>query len=333
LSIVGVIANPSSGKDIRRLVAQGRFITNQEKVNILKSILVGLNAVGIRRVVAMPDSGMLCRRAEDGLDLSLEVEELDMIAFNEEKDSTNAAKMMSEMGVACLITLGGDGTNRAVVKGSRSVPIVPVSTGTNNVFPRLEEGTVVGMAAGLVSRNMVDIERVSTINNVLEVVQKDTISELALIDIAVSKERFIGARAIWDIDTIHELFLSEFLPGSIGLSSIGAQLGYTGRGKCLGMHLKIGYGGIEVLAPIAPGKVVHVPVKEWRILKVGERVELIPRPCTVALDGERSFSLQTCQEAYISLSDQGPQVVSTVAVMREAANQGIFKRGRHSDGI
>ena len=333
MSIVGVIANPASGKDIRRLVAQGRFITNQEKVNILKSIFVGLDSIDIGRVVAMPDSGMLCKRAEEGLDLSFEVEELDMIVFNEEKDSTNAAKLMTNMGVECLITLGGDGTNRAVVKGSRSVPIVPVSTGTNNVFPKLEEGTIAGMAAGLIARKLVDIERVSTINNVLEVVQEDIVSDIALIDVAVSKERFIGARAIWDIDTIHELFLSEFLPGSIGLSSIGAQLGYTGNDEFLGMHLKIGPGGIEVLAPVAPGKVVRVPVKEWRTLKIGERVNIIPRPCTVALDGERNFSLQLCQEAYIFLSDRGPRVVSTVAVMREAANAGIFKRERNSDGI
>ena len=75
----------------------------------------------------MPDSGMLCKRAEEALDISFQVEELNTIVFNEEKDSTNAAKMMTSMGVECLITLGGDGTNRAVVKGSRSVPIVPVS--------------------------------------------------------------------------------------------------------------------------------------------------------------------------------------------------------------
>lgn len=190
MSIVGVIANPASGKDIRRLVAQGRFITNQEKVNILKSIFVGLNSIDIGRVVAMPDSGMLCKRAEEGLDISFQVEELNMIVFNEEKDSTNAAKMMTSMGVECLITLGGDGTNRAVVKGSRSVPIVPVSTGTNNVFPKLEEGTIAGMAAGLIARKLVDIERVSTINNVLEVIQEDIVSDIALIDVAVSKERY-----------------------------------------------------------------------------------------------------------------------------------------------
>ena len=79
MSIVGIIANPAAGKDIRRLVAQGRFVSNQEKVNIIKRILGGLDAVGVERVVIMPDSAMLGRGATEGMRLSLGVEYLDMI--------------------------------------------------------------------------------------------------------------------------------------------------------------------------------------------------------------------------------------------------------------
>ena len=52
-------------------------------------------------------------------------------------------------GVRCLITLGGDGTNRIVAKASGDVPLMPISTGTNNVFPVMIEGTIAGLAAGL----------------------------------------------------------------------------------------------------------------------------------------------------------------------------------------
>ena len=34
MSSVGIIANPASGKDIRRLVAHGTVFDNDEKVNI-----------------------------------------------------------------------------------------------------------------------------------------------------------------------------------------------------------------------------------------------------------------------------------------------------------
>ena len=158
MTSVGIIANPAAGKDIRRLVAQGRFVPNQEKVNILKRILAGLDAVGVERVVMMPDMARLGNGALDGGKYSLDVEFVDMTVFNAERDSVRAASAMSEMGVGSIITLGGDGTNQAVAKGCGDVPLVPVSTGTNNVFPVMAEGTLAGLAAGLVARGLVDSE-------------------------------------------------------------------------------------------------------------------------------------------------------------------------------
>ncbi|GIT59723.1 MAG: hypothetical protein Ct9H300mP19_16710 [Dehalococcoidia bacterium] len=58
---------------------------------------------------------------------------------------------MVEQGVDCIVTLGGDGTNRVVAKGCLEVPLVPISTGTNNVFPPNTEGTLAGIAAGSVA--------------------------------------------------------------------------------------------------------------------------------------------------------------------------------------
>ncbi|HEY5871002.1 MAG TPA: ATP-NAD kinase, partial [Candidatus Tectomicrobia bacterium] len=44
MACVGIIANPSSGKDIRRLVAHGSVFNNNEKVNIVRRVLLGLDA-------------------------------------------------------------------------------------------------------------------------------------------------------------------------------------------------------------------------------------------------------------------------------------------------
>ena len=44
---VGIIANPASGRDIRRLVAHGAVFNNDEKVNIVRRVLLGLEAVGV----------------------------------------------------------------------------------------------------------------------------------------------------------------------------------------------------------------------------------------------------------------------------------------------
>ena len=53
--------------------------------------------------------------------------------------------------VSVLVTLGGDGTNRTVCGVWPEATLVPMSTGTNNVFPSLTEPTVAGAAAGLVA--------------------------------------------------------------------------------------------------------------------------------------------------------------------------------------
>ena len=145
MSIVGIIANPAAGKDIRRLVAHGRFVPNNEKVNILKRVLAGL--AGAVREARGDDAGhrdAIPPGRRRLADRDLEAEMLDMAIDGREEDSTRAAMAMAGMGVSCIVTLGGDGTNRAVAKGSGGVPLVPISTGTNNVFPYMVEGTVAG---------------------------------------------------------------------------------------------------------------------------------------------------------------------------------------------
>ena len=52
---IGIIANPTSGKDIRRLVSQALVVGNREKVNIVKRVLIGAYAAGAREVMIMPD--------------------------------------------------------------------------------------------------------------------------------------------------------------------------------------------------------------------------------------------------------------------------------------
>ena len=96
---VGIIANPAAGKDIRRLVAQGRFVTNQEKVNILRRVLAGIESVGIRRVVFMPDMNGLGHGSMDGRSGSLDVEFVDILVTNKEIDSTRAAEAMQDLRV------------------------------------------------------------------------------------------------------------------------------------------------------------------------------------------------------------------------------------------
>ena len=326
MSIVGIIANPAAGKDIRRLVAHGRFVPNNEKVNTLRRVLAGLAATPAESVVMMPDTGMLCHAAASGSTHGVEAVMLDMAIEGAEGDSTQAARAMADMGVSCIVTLGGDGTNRAVAKGSGGVPLVPISTGTNNVFPYMVEGTVAGLAAGVVASGEVDVESVTMRTKLLQVSVDGSDSEPALVDVAVSAVPFAGARAIWDMSTVHEVFLARAEPDGIGLSAIGARLDPVGASDGRGLHVRLGKPGVTVSAPIAPGVVEDVPVVGWARLKPGEPAKVDLDPCTIALDGERSLRVAPGQRAEVTLTLDGPPVVDVSAALARASEAGLFTR-------
>ena len=331
MAVAGIIANPAAGKDIRRLVAHGRVVPDWEKVNVIRRVFLGMEAVGLERVVVMPNSSYLCQRARDDAQLSLELDVLDMPVYGSVDDTVAAAAMMKEMEVGCLVTLGGDGTNRAVAKACGPVPLVPISTGTNNVFPAMMEGTLAGLAAGVVALGLVELDRVSAISKRIEVYLNGEFRDLALVDLAVSGERFVASRAIWDMSTLREVFLTRAEPTSIGLSSIGARLHPVSMTDETGLYFRPGPGGTTVLAPVGPGIVSQVPIQEWRILPLGERVPIHHDVGTIALDGEREFSLLPGQRVEVELTGNGPRVVLLEAALREATSLGVF--ASQSDGI
>jgi predicted polyphosphate/ATP-dependent NAD kinase len=152
-ALVGIIANPASGKDIRRLVAHATTVDNQGKVGIIRRVLLGLGAVGIRRVLVMPDVYRLAEQAQSGLEHGADpiptLVPVDMPVLHRSQDSQCAAELMRQAGVGCIVVLGGDGTMRMVSKGAGDVPLLPISTGTNNVLPTFVEGTIAGLAAGV----------------------------------------------------------------------------------------------------------------------------------------------------------------------------------------
>ena len=278
---VGIIANPASGRDIRRLVAHGAVFNNDEKVNIVRRVLLGLEAVGVGRVLFMPDSFSIGLKALDGLQTELDASILPMLKTFSQRDSTQAAALMEAEGVGCIVTLGGDGTNRAVAKGCGNVPLMPISTGTNNVFPTMLEGTIAGMAAGLVTCGLANeaVQRAPRLDIFCEKTDEsnqegnpdntETPDDIALVDVAVYDERFVASRAIWDASKIKELVLTRVEPGSIGLSSIGAHAPDRVDSPEHGLYLRMGAGGKSILAPIAPGLLSEVSLAESRPLGAG----------------------------------------------------------------
>lgn len=324
MSTVGIIANPASGKDIRRLVARSSVFDNNEKVNILRRALIGLEAVGVRQAVFMPDYYGLGERAVQNLKTDLEIHFLSMRVHADERDSIEAARRLRDLGVGCIITLGGDGTNRAVARTCGSVPLVPISTGTNNVVPEMVEGTIAGLAAGLVATGAVDAEAVSYTAKRLEVYTDHELIDIALVDVVLSSDLFIASRALWDPTRIREIVLARAEPGSIGMSSIGSCVHPLGVRDDLGLHLRLGNGPTRVLAPVAPGLVTHVGIRDSELMSLGDEVVLETRAGTVALDGERHLEVFPGQRVRVRLTRNGPRIVDVQACLAVGMRHGVF---------
>ena len=339
ITSVGIIANPASGRDIRRLVAHGAVFNNDEKVNIVRRVLLGLEAVDVDRVYFMPDSFSIGPKALDGLQTKLDVTILPMLKLFSQRDSTQAAELMAAEGVGSIVTLGGDGTNRAVAKGCGDVPLMPISTGTNNVFPTMLEGTIAGMAAGLVSCGRADgaVQRACRLDVFYETTNESNQEknpdnaappdDIALVDVAVYDERFVASRAIWEASKIKELVLTRVEPGSIGLSSIGAHAPIQVDSPKHGLYLRLGLEGQPVLAPTAPGLLSEVGVVEFHSLAPGEAVTLKhQQPCVLALDGEREIELRQGMAVQLKLNPDGPRVIDAAKAIDIAARAGVFTR-------
>ena len=81
-----------------------------------------------------------------------------------------------------------------------------------------------------------------------------------------------------------------------------------------------------MLAPVAPGMVVEVPINHWSYLTMGDKVGFGTGPCTIALDGERSLTIRPGEKIEISLTCKGPRVVRVDAVLKELALNGTLRR-------
>ncbi|MEZ4499508.1 MAG: NAD(+)/NADH kinase [Thermomicrobiales bacterium] len=322
-SAVGIIANPASGKDIRRLVAHGSTFDNNEKINIIRRILLALESLGISEVFYMPDTYGIVPRAQTQAKTDLHLNALPMPVFGNAGDSLEAAQRLRDLNVACIVTLGGDGTNRVVARGNGAIPLIPISTGTNNVFPRMIEGTLAGMAAAVVARGLGDDALHQRPK--LEVHVDGRWVDIALVDVVLSHQPWIGSRAFWRADQIREVVLSHRPTSAIGICSLASILLHA-ESENTGLHATVGEPGRNVLVPIAPGILADLPVSGWQPLRFGETVTFQPMAGTIALDGEREIELRGDEIVEVALCSNGPVVVDIDRAIAAGIVGGVFSR-------
>ena len=315
---VGIVANPASGRDIRRLVAGASVFGNADKAAMVFRLLTGLGAVGVQRALMMPAGDGLSRTLQRHLSGPVSgelpaLEVLDMPLTSTATDTTHAVERMCAEGVAAIVVLGGDGTHRVVAKGCGDVPICALSTGTNNVFPEMRETTIAGIATGLVATGrggLGALRRAAA----LVVERPGADPDLALVDVAVTSERFVGARALWRPETLSELFVTFADPSAVGLSSVAGMLAPGARG----LHVRIARDPAQthvvLQVALAPGLVTPIAVASYETLEHSAAVALAPDGRSIALDGEREIERHGDDGATVRLLD-GPLRIDVDAVM------------------
>lgn len=353
---VGLIVNASAARDVRRLTSLARTIDVHERVNVVARVLRGLAGGRVGTVLFMPEPAHIVERAVDILSatgcpvegLGLRLEAVTLPAGHEALDAAgtaSAAGAMAEAGAACLVTIGGDGTNRAVARGWPSAVVVPLPGGTNNAFGMPIDPTAAGIGAGLYAA---DPERFS--DQVwqaprLEVRIEGSLEETAtaLVDVVLMRSRWVGAHALWDPALLVEAVVARSDPALTGLAGVAGMLCPLPAEPLRALHVAFDPTGPAVTAPLGPGQLVPIGIRDWRLIDTGDLVKLGGRSpgtgsrtpgnddaLTLAFDGEREIVLEPEMSASVRLASDGPRVVDAHGVLWAAARSGEFT-GRRPD--
>ncbi len=352
---VGVIANPASGRDIRRLTTHASVFPTAEKANMVVRLIAGLGALGVDRVLTLRDrtgvAALLLRaidthKATGTAERWPEVEFVDLPITDSVADTHTGTAHMVREGVELIAVLGGDGTHRAVAAHCGGVPLLTLSTGTNNAFPDMREATVAGMAGALVASGVVPPDVALTRNKRLVVRcvagPNRGREEIALVDVCVSRQRFVGARAVSEPSDIESLFLTFAAPDGIGLSSIGGAWAPVERTAPHGLHLTFALhdedgiakrdggpdeipDGVPIFAPIAPGRIDQVTMRTCERFEPGDWLPIDARRGTLAFDGEREIEIGRDDRYEISLDWSGPLTVDVSRTLRFSASRQLMR--------
>ena len=321
---LGVIANPAAGKDIRRLTAYADVVTNTAKRSMLVRALLGAAQAGAGEVLYLHDAANLAASAVDAAGLTGRAADIGPRSLGP-SDTAAAARVFRDLGVGAVLVLGGDGTSRATVCGWPDVPIVALSTGTNNAFPDWIEPTVAGVACGLVVSRALALDEVAERSKIVRVSIEGEADDLALVDAVLLDGSFVGAKALTDIESLRACVLAFADPTAMGMSGIGGLTLPTGRDEDIGVALRFDPNATErVRGPFAPGRYELVPIAEARFLPLGRPVRWTG-PGLIALDGERERVLRGGRSAMVSVERTGPFVIDVRYALRLAGERRLLR--------
>ncbi len=321
---LGIIVNPFSGRDVRRVAARASTSDHHEKQQQVTRLVLGALAQGVDRIYLAKEPFRINEKAVENLPQRDQVTILKFTLQHSAADTETMAKLMWEEGCRTFIVLGGDGTSRIMARTFPDSIILPLSTGTNNVFPFRLEASVAGIAAGLIAAGKLDPKEICLRCKRIHISTAEE-QDIALIDAVLLKNDYVGSLLPFAADDLDTILLTRAEPDSIGISPIGGYLIPTHHEDDHGVLARCkSDAGQVVNVPISPGLHADVGIDDARRMSFGESMEFAG-PGVLAFDGDRTIKLDEGAIATASILRDGPWIIEADKVMKAAAERHLLK--------
>lgn len=322
---LGLAVNPMSGRDVRRLAARATNMTHEAKRDIVARVAAGADAMGVSDIYITREPFQISSGALEHMGLKANIHIVEHPLANDASDTERSMQAFLDAGCGTFVSLGGDGTNRAIVRAAPDIDLVPLSTGTNNVFPVLVEPTVAGMVAGLNACGKLVDAQANGLKKRVKVLHVHTPNgdDVGLIDAVLLRNDHVGNLLPFDAERIAQILLTRAEPNSIGMSPIGGLIHPVYAEDDHGLLVTTALGAEPLLAPLSPGLLRRVSVDS--VSEIAFDIAVPFRgPGVIALDGDRDHKLREGENGRVSIRRDGPYVIDVEAAMRWAVAQGIM---------
>ncbi|MFN3238754.1 MAG: NAD(+)/NADH kinase [Pseudomonadales bacterium] len=327
---LGIVVNPMSGRDVRRVAAKASTSNHHEKQQQVTRLVLGALEMGVDQIYLGNEPFRINERAVENLQQRDQVTVLSYPLTHTAADTVTMTSKMWDAGVRTFIVLGGDGTSRIVAKNLPDAVILPLSTGTNNVFPIFSEASIAGAAAGLIASKRLKAENHCYRCKQVHVCVNDNYRDLALVDAILLQNDSLGSLLPFAAENIRAVFLARSEPASVGISPIGGYLQPSGARDDFGVMVNCSPDAPEKLrVPLSPGLYGDVGIVSHETMEIGQTYRL-GEAGILAFDGDRTLEVKADDRVEISVRQDGPWIIDPQYVLAVAANHGLLQH-EHTD--
>ena len=331
MSAIAICVNPMSGRDVRRLAARATNMTHEAKRDIVARIAAGADSIGVNEIYIVDEPFRIASMALDWMPLKAKVISLGIELRHDASDTERAVRAFVGEGVEVIVSLGGDGTNRIIARSAPQLELIPLSTGTNNVFPSMVEPTTAGVVAALAAMGRFSDDATRGIRNrakVLHTAFSDGINDIALIDAVQLRDDFVGNLLPYDEAKLKKILLTRALPDRVGMSPVGGLISVVEEKDDFGLLVEVSEmedSEIFIRVPLSPGFFKDVAISRSQRVDLGEKVTFEGEGI-LALDGDREHKLGNKRSVAATIRRDGPWVYDVGAAMRYAVAEGMMLR-------